>query len=78
MFQVMGTVDRACKDILDNSNPSQAKALFCFSMNSPLSPVYTASSVKTWSNDFGVEKLKWPKQSPDLKPNEHYWDKLDP
>lgn len=37
-----------------------------------VTPVYKASSIKTWLEEFGVEDLKWPLQSLDLNSNEHH------
>ena len=34
------------------------------------------SSIKTWLDEFGVEELDWPTQSPDLNPIEMAFAKL--
>lgn len=42
------------------------------------SPVFKASSVKTWRAKFGVKELECAAQSPDFNPTtyKHLWDKL--
>lgn len=34
-------------------------------------------SIKTWIGKVGVEELKWPAQSSEVRPTEHLWDELE-
>ena len=40
-------------------------------------PVHKARCIKAWLDEFGVEELDWPAQSPDLSPIEHLCDELE-
>lgn len=39
-------------------------------------PVHKTWSMKAWLDEFGVEELNWPPQSPDLNPVKHLLDEL--
>ena len=40
-------------------------------------PVHNSRSIKAWLDNFGVEELDWPPQSPDPHPIGHLWDEQE-
>ncbi len=69
----------AHQDILDNAMLSTLWKQF---VEGPVlfqhdcDPVHKARSIKTCSDEFGMEELDLLAQSPDLKPIQHLWDDL--
>ena len=81
LVPVKGTLNAsAYQEMLDNSMLPTLWEQFGdgpFLFQHECAPVHKARSIKTWMREFGVDKLECPAQSPDLKPIEHIWDKLE-
>lgn len=70
----------AYQDILDNAMLPTVGQHFVegpFLFEHDYAPVHKARTIKTWFDEFGVEELDWPAQSPDLQPIKHLWDELE-